>query len=323
MEVLKLDNLLKRLCECYGPSANEGRVADIIEAEISPFVDEIKKDALGNLIAVRHGGEKKLWLSAPMDQVCFLTTHVEDNGYIKFVPIGRTDEGTVLNSRVVFENGLQGVICRDLNIGGLYIDTGIRDGRGVREVIAPGAAAVLKGEFYDSEDIVISPSLHGRAACSCLIDIIKNCSKDIKNSLYFAFTSFGMVEARGSKTASFSIAPDVGIGITVTPSGIGDVDLGRGPVLMLRDGMAVGNKELISRFDKTAAAMNIPVQKQVTLEDVSDTAGLIQNGFTTKILSIAMAASNYHSASEIISKKDMENLKSLVLEAVNKETLFS
>ncbi|HCL49524.1 MAG TPA: peptidase M42, partial [Clostridiaceae bacterium] len=43
--------LLNKLTAAFGPSGYEDEVADIIIDEIKPYVDEIKRDRLGNIIA--------------------------------------------------------------------------------------------------------------------------------------------------------------------------------------------------------------------------------------------------------------------------------
>jgi putative aminopeptidase FrvX len=50
-----MKELLKKLTQAYGPSGSEEIVRDIIRDEIKAYVDEIKVDVLGNLIAVKKG----------------------------------------------------------------------------------------------------------------------------------------------------------------------------------------------------------------------------------------------------------------------------
>ena len=59
--------LLKELVSIYGPSSREDRIRDFIEEEIKDYVDELRVDALGNLIARKKGAGKKIMISAHMD----------------------------------------------------------------------------------------------------------------------------------------------------------------------------------------------------------------------------------------------------------------
>ena len=61
--------LLKQLTEIGGVSGDEGRVRRLIEKEVSPFVDDVYTDRIGNLIAYKKGknSSKKIMLCAHMD----------------------------------------------------------------------------------------------------------------------------------------------------------------------------------------------------------------------------------------------------------------
>ena len=62
--------LLKELCETPGIPGREERLRSIIRRELTPMADEIRVDALGNLIAVkRKAGAKKLMIAAHMDEI--------------------------------------------------------------------------------------------------------------------------------------------------------------------------------------------------------------------------------------------------------------
>ena len=47
--------LLERLSNAHGVSGYEGNIRQIIEEEVRPYVDEIKTDKMGNLIATKKG----------------------------------------------------------------------------------------------------------------------------------------------------------------------------------------------------------------------------------------------------------------------------
>ena len=51
--------LLEKLCNATGPSGYEGDVRNIIKEELKSYVDEIKIDRMGNIIAHKKGLGKK------------------------------------------------------------------------------------------------------------------------------------------------------------------------------------------------------------------------------------------------------------------------
>ena len=73
--------LLSELCETPGPSGREERIRRVVRRELEPLAEEVSVDPLGNLVARRPGGGgPRLMLSAHMDEIGFMVTHVDDGG---------------------------------------------------------------------------------------------------------------------------------------------------------------------------------------------------------------------------------------------------
>ena len=95
--------LLARLTEANGAPGQEGEVRDLIRAEIEAHADEIRTDALGNLIAIKNPDAPgpKVMLAAHMDEVALMIVGVDSNGYLKFRPIGGVDPRVLVAKTVV------------------------------------------------------------------------------------------------------------------------------------------------------------------------------------------------------------------------------
>ena len=129
-----MKDLIKRLTETFGPAGSEGPIRELIRKEVEPYVDEIKVDALGNLICLKKGtgGGKKVILDAHMDEIGVIVTHIDENGFLRFSNIGGVSPVVALGQRVYFENGTFGVIgseklddIKDLrSFDKLFIDIG-------------------------------------------------------------------------------------------------------------------------------------------------------------------------------------------------------
>src|SRR5574340_1660527 len=107
-----MKSLIKTLVEAVGPSGYEGAVRDLVKAEVSGMADEMRVDALGNLI-VRKGSKKadglRIMLTAHMDEIGLIATHIDENGFVRFTTIGAVSPNNLLGSRVRFLNGVSGV----------------------------------------------------------------------------------------------------------------------------------------------------------------------------------------------------------------------
>ena len=80
--------LLEKLCNATGPSGFEGEVREIIKEEIKNYVDEVKVDVMGNIIAHKKGKGKKVLIDAHMDEVGFIITGYNEDGTLRFEALG-------------------------------------------------------------------------------------------------------------------------------------------------------------------------------------------------------------------------------------------
>ena len=89
-----IDNLelLKEVCRTPGAPGFEQRIRQLIINEVTPLVDKVKTDAMGNVIAIKNGTEnKKIMVAAHMDEISFIVTHIDDNGFVRFHTLGGFD----------------------------------------------------------------------------------------------------------------------------------------------------------------------------------------------------------------------------------------
>ncbi|MGB9597148.1 MAG: M42 family peptidase, partial [Candidatus Poribacteria bacterium] len=63
--------LIEKLSNAFGVSGNEKDIRQVIKDEVTPLVDEVKTDSMGNLFAIKKGDSDslKIMLSAHMDEV--------------------------------------------------------------------------------------------------------------------------------------------------------------------------------------------------------------------------------------------------------------
>src|SRR5690554_4094709 len=102
--------LLKNIIKVFGPASNENKVRDFIMNEIEDYVDNLYVDTLGNLIAHKKGEGKKIMISSHMDQIGLMVTDIDEKGFIRFTNVGGISPEISLSQRIIFENGVQGVI---------------------------------------------------------------------------------------------------------------------------------------------------------------------------------------------------------------------
>jgi putative aminopeptidase FrvX len=97
--------LLEKLCNACAVSGDEGEVRRIVLEEVRPLADEVKVDAMGNVLSFKKGkGRKKrprVMLDAHMDEVGFMLVADDGEGVYQFVTIGGIDPRVLLGKPVL------------------------------------------------------------------------------------------------------------------------------------------------------------------------------------------------------------------------------
>ena len=319
--------LMKRLSDCFGPSGREKMIREMIKNEIKDYADEITTDPLGNLIARKKGTGKKILFSAHMDQIGLIITHVDEKGFLRFANVGGLNAKELLGLRMVFDNGLEGVICQEelkdkekLTTGKLFLDVASTDKEFIKKNFRTGDMCVFKSEYYETEDCVICKAADDRIGCYVLIEALQN-HPETDNDVYYVFSVQEEVGCRGAKTAGYSIDPELAIALDVTatgdsPDGIKmDVKLGGGAAIKLKDNSLITHSDVKDLLTHLAEKNNIKYQYEI-LEFGGTDAGQIhisREGVPSGVISIP--SRNLHSSGEIFNKADVEECIKLVIAA--------
>ena len=90
--------LLAEICEIAGAPGFEYRVRNLVKKELKNIADEMFTDTMGNLIAIKKGksSEKKVMTAGHMDEIGFIVTHIDDNGFVRFHTLGGFDPKTLM-----------------------------------------------------------------------------------------------------------------------------------------------------------------------------------------------------------------------------------
>lgn len=278
--------LLKKLTKEFGPSGNEGNIRDLIKSEIEGCVDSFQEDALGNLIARKKGNGKKIMISAHMDQIGFIVTDIDKDGFLRFGNIGGISPTVSLSQRVIFQNGTIGAINSEpvedsskLELNKMYIDIGAKNKEDAEKYVSVGDMCIYCSEFSDNENVVFTPYLDDRVGCFIAIEALKTIKENV-NDLYFVFSVQEEVGLRGAKTAAYSIEPDLGIAVDVTTHGdtpkakLFAVGLHKGAAIKVKDNSVISHPLVRESLKKIAKEKNIPYQLEV-LEFGGTDAGAI------------------------------------------------
>ena len=272
--------LLERLSNACAVSGDESEVRSIVHQSVAPFADEVRVDALGNVLAVRKAKTNpalRVMLAAHMDEVGFMLTHGDENGFFSFETVGGIDERLVPGKTVlVGREHLPGVIGtrpihlqkdddrkKTIPIDSLYIDTG-----GSTRV-QPGDRVAFATSFRQLGPSLVGKALDNRLGVATLIELFRHAPEHIE--FQAAFTVQEEIGLRGARVAAYAFNPDLCFTINSTPArdfpawdqaenAQYNTRLGEGATIYLADSHTISDPRLVRFLEKTALEQDIQYQ---------------------------------------------------------------
>lgn len=325
-------DLLKKISETPGAPGYEQRIRNLIIKEVSPYVDDVQIDNMGNILAKKKGKEnKRVMVAAHMDEIAFIVNHIDDDGFLRFQPLGGFDPKTLSSQRVIVHGhkDLPGVLgCKPIHLmkpeertkqiplNEYYIDLGMPKEEVLQHVYV-GATVTRDRELLDMGHCVNGKSLDNRISVYILIQTMKALQNiEVPYDIYATFTVQEEVGLRGAISAAHLINPDFGFGLDVTiafdvPGSMSHeqvTKLGGGAAIKILDGMTICDYRMVDYMKKTANNHGIKWQTELLPAGGTDTAGLQRYGKKGAIAgAISIPLRNMHQTIEMVHKEDVAN----------------
>jgi len=323
--------LIQKLVESVGPSGFETAVRNLIRAEVESLADEVRVDAMGNLIArkgSKKSGGQRIMLAAHIDEIGVMVTHVDENGFARFTTIGGVRPHTCIGGRVRFSNGVQGVIggerlddqSRTYTFEQLFIDVGATNR--AECPLKVGDMAAFERPFLDLGNRLVAKSMDDRISAAVLIETLR-ALKTSPHELYFVFSTQEEVGTRGATTAAFALDPELGISVDVT--GVGDtpkgikmeVALGKGPAVKVRDGGMISDPRLVRVMVQVAEKAGLPYQLEVLEAGSTDARAMQISRAGMPAGCVSIPCRYIHSPSEMVDYNDVQNAVKLLVALIS------
>ena len=334
--------LLSKICTVPGAPGFEQRVREMVINEVKDLVDDLEIDNMGNVYAIKRGkASKKVMIGAHMDEIGFIVTHIDDNGFIRFHTLGGFDPKTLTAQRVLIhgKKDIVGVMAskpihvmspeernKVAKIKDYFIDTGLSADE-VKEIVSVGDSITREREFIEMGNCVNGKSLDNRLAVFILIETLRNLKdKEVPYDIYGVFTVQEEVGIRGANVSSMRIKPDFGFGLDTTiafdlPGASAHekiTKLGEGTAIKIMDASTICDYRMVAYMKKTAENHNIKWQPEILTAGGTDTAGIQR---MTEGGSIAGAVSiptrHLHQVIEMAHKEDIKGSIDLLTACVS------
>jgi tetrahedral aminopeptidase len=316
--------LIEKLTGMFSPSGYEDPIRNAIRKEIKGLADETHIDALGNLIARKGKGGRRVMIAAHMDEIGLMVSHVDDRGFVRFTNLGGVQARNLAGGRVRFINGTQGVIgLEPMEHAGdvppldkMFIDVGAT--RKADCPVKTGDVAAFDRPFLDLGNRLVAKSMDDRIGCAVAIEALR-ALKSTPNEVYFVFTTQEEVGTRGAQTSAYGIDPELGFSIDVTAWGDTpgqkdfEVALGKGPAIKIRDGGMLSDPRIVDWMIHTAEKAKLPYQREVLLGGTTDARAmqLVRSGIPVGCVSIPCRY--VHTPSEMVDYADVQNAVKLIV----------
>lgn len=339
----EIKNLLAQLSEAHGVSGYEGAIGKLVETELKPYVDEIKTDRLGNLIATKRGKKPSVMIAAHLDEIGLMVKYIEKEGFMRFSTIGGWFDQTLLNQRVVLHTdsgAVTGVIGskpphrmkkeereKPIKAEDMFIDVGASSKEEVEQLgIAIGTTVTIDGHFATlKNERVTCKAFDNRAGVVIMIEALKRTNTEFE--VYAVGTVQEEVGLKGARTAAFELKPDVAIAIDTDIAGghpglekkDATVELDKGPAITVSDASGRGiitPPSVLKWLKDTAARHKIDYQLSVSEGGMTDAAiiHLTRSGVPTGV--IGVPTRYIHSPVELLSLKDIDTSAELLARAI-------
>lgn len=339
--------LLKSLTDVNGISGHEMQVKSLMKDYLTPVSDEIVEDRLGGIFGKKNAthGTKSLMISGHLDEIGFIVTQIDEQGYIYFTPIGGWWNQVMLSQKVTIttENGkeIRGIIGskpphalspeerkKPVDIKNMYIDIGVGSKEEAKEAgIELGNMITPYSEFESlaNDKYLTAKALDNRYGCALAVDVLQQLKdENIDINLYAGATVQEEVGLRGAKVAANLIKPDLAIAVDVgvaydvpgMTSEKNEGKLGDGPLAILMDATSIAHNGLRKHIKDVAEHHNIPVQWATTPGGGTDAGSIHVANEGIPTITIGVPLRYMHSNVSVLNIDDYTNSVRLITEIV-------
>ena len=327
-----------------GVPGHEQKVRELVTKELNGVVDSITVDNMGNLIALKKGksSDKPVMAAAHMDEIGFIVSHIDDNGFLRFHPLGGFDPKTLTAQRVVI-HGKQDVIGvmgtkpihlmsaeergKSLQLTDFFIDLGMKKEEVVK-IVEVGNVVTRDRELIEMGDCVNCKSLDNRVAVFILIETLKELKgKEIPYDFHAVFTVQEEVGIRGAQVAAHHVNPHFSFCIDTTiafdtPGAKPEeqvTKLGEGVAIKVMDASAICDYRMVKYMKELANNNNMKWQNELLPAGGTDTAGMQRMAkYGTIAGAVSIPTRHIHSVIEMAHKEDIKGNIDLLKLCVSK-----
>jgi putative aminopeptidase FrvX len=343
--------LFKELTETSGAPGYEDRIRDIVRREFEGSVDDVRTDAMGNVIGTIEGSERpeyEVVVAAHMDEIGFMVRNVTDEGFLQVDALGGWDARILRAQRVTVhtdEGDTAGVIGsppphtldesaldEEDTVDDIYIDLGMT-GETVADLVSKGDLVTMDQDTERVGATITGKAIDDRVCVYTMLQAAQRVAPPV--TVHFAATVQEEVGIRGATALGVDLDPDLAIALdTTVANDVPQIDdeadyvtkLGDGVGIKLKDSSVITNPKVHKRLQAVAEMDGIAHQLEVLPSGGTDTAGFQNTAGAKPVGALSIPTRYLHTPTEMAHADDvvaMVDLLSAVLESEDGENDYT
>ena len=336
-------DFLTELLETASPSGFETPTREAWLAYVREFADSVEVDAYGNAVVTYEGGDRAFAFEAHADEVGYMVTEVDDEGFLYLTPIGGADPSVSRGQHVTVhaaDGPVDGVVgqtpvgvresetpeCDELE--DQTVDVGAADGAEARALVGVGDPVTVSTAVSDLAGTRIAGrGLDDRTGCWTVAEAFRRAVvRGVDATVYAVITVQEELDSQGARMVRSDVDPDAVVAVDVTDAVDnpevegelrGDVRLGGGPVVTRG---SANHPEVVRAVRDAAGAAGVPVQTQATgsaTETDADAFYAAPSGCPS--LSLGLPNRYMHTPVEVMDTADLDGAVDLLVALAERE----
>lgn len=335
-------NHFEELCNLCAVSGDEGAVRDYVcrALEGNPTVSW-QIDPLGNLLVEKKGAQRAphhLMVSAHMDEVGLIVTHIQDGGLLEIAAVGGVDASVVIGRQfLVGRQHIPGIVgTKPVHLlskeqrsqlptfDGLVLDIGASSAEEARKLAPEGTCAYFCPYFRTLGDgRVCSKAIDDRAGCALLLGLLE---QELPYDITAAFLVQEEIGLRGATAAAYTVAPEFALVLEATTAadivgasgGERVCTLGGGPVISFMDRSTMYDKGMYQAAFAQCQAQGIPCQTKTRIAGGNDSGAIHVSRGGVRTLAVSLPCRYLHSPSCVADLADLDAFAAFLPQMIQK-----
>jgi len=338
------ERMLRDLSEAPGVSGYEEPAAQVFMKYLAPHVDRLQRDHLGSVIGSKQGSapSPRVLLDAHLDEIGFMVKRVDENGFVKFFPLGWNFPQQLLDRRVLIHTR-SGTVLGVLNTGPdiqedklipreeMWIDVGVASRAEAEALgIQPGDPITHQSSFarMANPKFLLGKAWDDRVGLGVIIGVMKNLAQSPHPNTVFATGAVQEeITLAGAQTLVAAVQPDIAITLDIdvtsdlpanTSADYAQPVLGKGVVIILHTAEMLPHVKLRQWVQSVADELEIPYQFMLEEGGGTDAGPIHKWNSGVPTLDLVIPQRYYHSANGIIHRDDFDSAVQLITAVIKR-----